>query len=153
MNDNVEAFLDMIAACEGTGNAYNALFGYTPRNGKVFLNDYSTHPNIRSPFTQTDGTLNYSTAAGRYQFIYSTFKRLQTKLGTCDFCPATQDLMAQELISEAGAMADVKEGRLQAAIDKCSGIWASLPSSDYPQPKRTLAYAQNAYEEAGGVVA
>lgn len=153
VTDNVDAFLDTIAACEGTGNAYNALFGYTPSNGKVFANDYATHPNIKSPFTQTDGVINYSTAAGRYQIIFSTFKRLQAKLGTSDFCPATQDLMANELIAEAGGMADVKDGNLQAAIDKCSGVWASLPSSTYPQPKRSFFFAQNAYLAAGGMQA
>lgn len=153
MTDNVQAFLDCIAACEGTGNAYNALFGYTPRNGKVFANDYIKHPNIRAPFTQTDGTLNYTTAAGRYQFLYSTWTRLAKKLNLYMFTPADQDAGAIELLAECGAMPFIKSGDLQSAIDKASGIWASLPSSKYLQPKRTLEFAENAYTEAGGSIA
>ncbi|MGH9809098.1 MAG: glycoside hydrolase family 24 protein [Terriglobia bacterium] len=153
MTDNLSAFLDMIAACEGTGNAYNALFSYTPRNGRVFANDYLTHPNIKWPFTQMDGQPNFTTAAGRYQILHSTFARLSAKLGLTDFSPATQDAMAAELIAEDGAMSDVKNGNFQAAIDKCSGTWASLPASKYQQPKRSYDFALNAYTEAGGVVA
>lgn len=148
MDTNVGAFLDMIAKCEGTGPfGYNILFG-----GKTFA-DYSTHPNIKTPFTQTDGTTNYSSAAGRYQIIFPTWKRLCAKLGLRDFSKTTQDIMAMELIAEDGAMADVKSGNIAAAIDKCSGTWASLPSSKYPQPKHTLEYAQSAYVDAGGIVA
>lgn len=151
--DNLTAFLTMLAICEGTGDCYNALFGYTPRNGKVFDNDYATHPNIKSSFVQTDGKLNYSTAAGRYQIIFPTFRQLSVKLGTTDFSPATQDAMAAELIAEAGAMAAVKDGDLQTAIDKCSGTWASLPASKYAQPTRTIAFAVDAYRDAGGMLA
>lgn len=151
--DNLKAFLDAIAACEGTGDRYDALFGYTPRNGRVFDNGYATHPNIKVPFTQTDGATNYSTAAGRYQIIFPTFKRLQLKLGTKDFSPTTQDTMAAELIADAGAMAAVKDGDFQTAVDRCAEVWASLPASTYPQPKRTLEFALNAYREAGGMLA
>lgn len=153
MADNVTAFLDMLAECEGTGDAYNALFGYTPKNGKVFDNGYATHPNIKYPFVDKNGKLDYSTAAGRYQIIHPTFVRLQDKLGTTDFSPETQDRMAMELISERGAMSAVKEGRLQDAIDRCSPEWASLPSSTYPQPKRSVMFAEDAFVDAGGTIA
>ncbi len=111
------------------------------------------HPNVRFSFTQTDGTINYTTAAGAFQFIYPTWKRLQAKLNLPDFGPASQDLAAIELIAEAGAMADVKEGRLQEAIDKCCGIWASLPGSKYPQPVRSYKFASNVYALSGGSLA
>lgn len=146
---NLDAFLKMTRACEGTDgpNGYRTLFG-----GKLF-DSFDDHPNVRTPFRQTDGSTNYSTAAGAYQENYPTFLRLSAKLGTTDFSPATQDLHAGELIAERGAMADVKEGRLQEAIDKTSGIWASLPASHYPQPKRTYLFATEAYAEAGGTFA
>jgi muramidase (phage lysozyme) len=146
---NADAFLGALAACEGTDgpDGYRMLFG-----GKLF-DGYVTHPNIRVPFVQTDGKANYSTAAGRYQILYATFVRLRDKLGTVDFTPATQDAMALELIAEAGAMPDVKAGNFQAAIDKCASIWASLPASKYPQPRRTIAFAENAFTQAGGVIA
>ena len=151
--DNLAAFLSMLAACEGTGDHYDALFGFTPSNNRVFANDYATHPNVKMQFTQTDGTTGYSTAAGRYQILFPTFKWLATKLGTTDFSPATQDAMASELIAEDNAMSDVKNGNLQSAIDKCSRTWASLPSSTYPQPMRSMTFAVAAYQTAGGQLA
>ena len=152
MSDNLTAFLTMIRACEGTDtdDGYRALFGYTPTNGKVFDNGYVRHPDIKSPFTQTDGHLNYSSAAGAYQFIYSTWNELQQKLNLPDFSPESQDAAATELIRECGALSDIEAGYLSAAIDKCAGIWASLPASHYPQPKRTFQFALDAYTEAGG---
>jgi muramidase (phage lysozyme) len=155
MTDNEQAYLDMVAACEGTNydDGYRALFGFTPSNGRIFDNGYATHPNIRVPYTMLDGTQTYSTAAGRYQIIFATFRDLQQKLGTVDFTPTTQDLMALRLISDAGAGADVREGHLQAAIDATSGIWASLPASHYAEPKRSYDFAVAAYTEAGGTLA
>jgi muramidase (phage lysozyme) len=153
---NTAAFLDMIDACEGVApgaDAYRTLFGWSPRNPGALFSDFSDHPNVKTPFRQTDGTMNYSTAAGRYQIIHPTFVRLQAKLGTTGFGPDVQDAMARELIAEAGAMMAVKAGDLQTAIDKCSGIWASLPSSNYAQPKRSIQFARIAFSEAGGTIA
>ena len=145
----------MIAKCEGTDgpDGYRALFGYTPSNGKVFDNGFATHPRIKTPFHDTDGNVNFSTAAGRYQEIYITFVRLSKKLGTTDFSPETQDRHALELIEEDGAMPEIQAGFLEDAIDKCAGTWASLPASHYPQPKRTYAFAEEAFTAAGGTVA
>ncbi len=151
---NRQAFLDCISACEGTNSpdGYRALFGYTPANGKIFDNGYIDHPNIRSPFVQTDGKLNYSTAAGRYQLIYPTWKELKAKLGLVAFTPADQDAAATELIRSCGALPDIEAGDLTAAIEKTGGIWASLPSSRYPQPRRSYMFALAAFTAAGGVV-
>jgi muramidase (phage lysozyme) len=155
MSPNLQAFLDCVAKCEGTDSpdGYRALFGYTPGNGKIFDNGYIDHPNIKSPFVQTDGKLNYSTAAGRYQIINPTWRELKKKLGLLMFTPADQDAAAIELIRSCGALEDIERGDLQAAIDKTSRIWASLPASDYPQPKRTLAFAKAAFTDAGGMLA
>lgn len=155
MTQNEQAYLDCIAACEGTNSdyGYRALFGYTPSNNRVFDNGYATHPNIRVPYKDLNGDQIYSTAAGRYQIIFATFKDLQQKLGTVDFTPQTQDAMALRLISDAGAGDDVRAGNLQAAIDATAGIWASLPASHYAQPKRSYEFALAAYNQAGGVAA
>jgi len=155
MSANLDAFLDMISRCEGTTGdyGYRALFGYTPTNGKIFDNGYIDHPNIKSPFVQTDGQLNYSTAAGRYQIINPTWRELKKKLGLLMFTPADQDAAAIELIRSTGALPDIEAGNLQAAIEKCGGLWASLPSSLYPQPRRTLQFAQAAFTDAGGTLA
>ena len=144
----------MISECEGTpgDEGYAALFGYVPGNGPTF-SDFSTHPDIRVRFTQTDGTVNWTTAAGKYQIIYPTFLNLQARLGTSDFGPATQDLMATALIEEKSAINDIVSGNLQAAINKCSTVWASLPDSSYPQPKKSYSVALEAYQNAGGTIA
>lgn len=154
MTPNQQAFLDMLASCEGTNSpdGYRALFGYTPTNGKIF-DGYVDHPNIRSPFTETTGRVNYTTAAGRYQIIYPTWRDLKKKLGLVGFTPADQDAAALELIRQCGALSDIENGDLQAAIEKTGGIWASLPSSRYPQPRRSPQFAQSAFTDAGGMIA
>lgn len=158
MDANVQAFLTMIRFCEGTAddNGYRALFGYTPGppgNARVFSNSYIDHPNTPFPFTQTDGVVKQSTAAGAYQIIHPTWVLVAGKLGLTDFSPASQDAVAEYLIAQRGAMADVKAGLLQRAIDRCSPVWASLPASIYPQPHRTYAYAEAKYLAAGGSLA
>lgn len=147
----MQAFLSCIRACEGTSgpDGYSALFGYYPGNGRVF-SDFSDHPNKKFPFTQTDGRVNYSSAAGAYQIIFPTWKRLKEKMGLPDFSPDSQDEAAVELITERSALFDVEGGNLRAALDKCAAEWASLPASTYPQPKRSFFFAQNAYLAAGG---
>lgn len=147
--DNLRAFLTTIRACEGTlgPSGYSTLFGGTTFSG------FADHPRKMIPFKQTDGTMAYSSAAGAYQFLGRTWDRLQTKLHLSDFSPANQDRAAIELIAEAGALADVKEGRIQSALEKCAPTWASLPASIYPQPKRSIAFACDQYCLAGGLIA
>lgn len=146
---NLAAFLMMIRKCEGTAgpDGYRTLFG-----GDLF-DDFSRHPNIVKQFRWNDGTIGYTSAAGAYQFLYSTWVRVARKLRLPNFGPESQDRAAAELINERKAMVDVAEGRLQAAIDKCGPIWASLPSSQYEQPRRSLAFAADAYTDAGGMIA
>lgn len=154
---NVHAFLTTIKVCEGVPlgpEGYQILFGW-PKAGRTFTSS-ADHPRKKFQFTQTDGKLNWSTAAGAYQIIAPTFDRVQKKLGKAiipDFSPSSQDRIAMELIAEDGAMGDVKDGRLAAAIEKCGGTWASMPSSRYPQPKRTFEFAKAAFIKAGGTLA
>lgn len=147
----MQAFLATIRACEGTSgpDGYSALFGYRPGNGRVF-SDFTQHPNQRFPFTQTDGHINYSSAAGAYQIIWPTWVRLKAKMGLPDFSPQSQDEAAIELITERSALFDVEGGNLRVALDKCAPEWASLPASTYLQPKRSFFFAQSAYLAAGG---
>ena len=151
---NVTAFLHAIRECEGTNtpDGYRALFGYRPGNGHTFAS-YAQHPNIMQPFTETDGTSNCTTAAGAYQFLYSTWRRIQTKLKLPDFSPSCQDIAAMELIAGQGAMPYVKSGNVLKAFELCAPIWASLPNSKYPQPKRSTAYALAAFIDNGGMLA
>lgn len=132
----LQAFLLMIQYAEGTygANAYRTLYG-----GGIF-NDMSRHPNrvIRK------GGIS-SSAAGAYQFLYSTWIALQRKLNLPDFSPMSQDQAAIELIRQKGALADIEAGRIATAIYKCRKVWASLPNAGYGQrehstEKLTLAY-------------
>ena len=152
---NLAAVLYAIRACEGTlgPNGYRALFGYRESRGGPLFDSFADHPNVRRPFRQTDGTTNYTTAAGAYQFIFPTWKRLQRKHGLADFSQASQDRAAIALIDERGALGDARAGRLNAVVAKCSAIWASLPASTYKQPLRTLEFAANAFIQGGGVIA
>jgi lysozyme len=147
MDSNTRAFLSMLSAAEGTGaHGYYTLFG-----GQPFL-ELDTHPGVRTWGEWTEpGKMNYTTAAGRYQITLTTWRRLAAKMGLADFSPATQDAMALELLREAGAAEDVRAGRFDAALQKVSGLWASLPYSRAPQAHRSPDFVADAYEAAGGV--
>ncbi|WP_241261848.1 glycoside hydrolase family 24 protein [Acinetobacter baumannii] len=132
-NPNVRKMLNLIANTEGVKHGYNTLFG----NERI--NDLSNHPNIRKAFTQTDGKKNYTTAAGRYQFIKDTWDGVARQYGLDDFSPRNQDIGAIALIAQNGALDDVLKGNYQRAIRKLGGTWASLPSSTYAQPKKSWA--------------
>lgn len=151
---NVKAFLRTIRACEGTDapNGYRYLFGSTYKNERLF-NDYGAHPNFKQPFRQTDGTTEYTTAAGAYQFIFPTWTRVQTRLALPDFSPSSQDQGAIQLIRQHGMLGAVEDGNVEKAFDVLWVEWASLPASKYLQPKRTMNFACDAFCDAGGVIA
>jgi muramidase (phage lysozyme) len=157
---NVTAFLHTIARCEGTDTpeGYRALFGYHPKTNPkaLFAAPPWVHPNIKVPFRQTDGEMNATTAAGKYQMLYRTATRVRDKLKLKApdwFSPTYQDIMAMELISECRAMPAVKDGNIVVALEKCAPVWASLPASIYKQPKRNLDFAMAAYIDSGGRLA
>ena len=147
---NVRAFLDMIAFSEGTSGAdgYRYQFGY-PQNPDRLIQSYADHPRQYFSFT-VGGVTKKTSAAGRYQFLASTWDSLRSKLNLPDFSPASQDAAAVELIRQRGALGDVVAGRTVAAIAKCAKTWASLPGAGYGQPERQLASLLNAYAQSGG---
>lgn len=130
-NPNVRKFLDMLSRAEGAD--YNTTFG----GGRV--ESLAKHPNLRAEFTQTDGKKNTSTAAGRYQFMPDTWSRLQKQYPEQmpDFSPQSQDFGAAVLLSQRKALQDVVNGRFGTAVKKVGAEWASLPTSPYPQKKRS----------------
>jgi len=138
---NLSAFLLMIQYAEGTigANAYRMLYG-----GGLF-NDYSRHPN--TAITKYGIT---STAAGAYQFLYSTWRGLQQNLKLPDFSPSSQNRGAIELIKRRGALGDVLAGRFTQAIYKCRKEWASLPGAGYGQQERSIKSLALVYVKAGG---
>lgn len=130
-NPNVRKMLDVIANAEGVRHGYNTIFG-NERSG-----DLKAHPNVKKEFTQTDGKKNSTTAAGRYQFLKGTWDSVSKKYGLTDFSPKNQDLAAVALILGRGALGDVIKGDFTKAVGKLGGEWASLPSSNYAQPKKS----------------
>lgn len=132
---NARTYLDALARAEGTAKysnqGYNTMFG-----GGQFSN-MNDHPRQLHPFKQTDGKTKYSSAAGRYQFKASTWDDAVKALGLKDFSPQSQDLAALWLIQQKGQLENVVSGNFQDATKGLGGVWASLPSSKYLQPKRS----------------
>ncbi len=131
---NVLAFLDMIAHSEigdalllMTDDGYNVLVGSTPYKPITF-NDYSAHPRI------LNRALN-STAAGRYQFIWRTWRGLDFP----DFTPENQDRGCIELIKGRDALEVVIRGDIEAAIHLCREEWASFSGNSYGQHQNKTA--------------
>lgn len=152
---NLAAFLATIRACEGTNgpNGYRALFGYRIADDAPVFANFVRHPDQRFSFRQTDGTLGFTTAAGAYQIIFATWDRLRLVLALPDFSPPNQDAAATQLIRERNALDAVYAGDTATAFGRCWPVWASLPGSTYAQPVRSLAFAQQAFADAGGVPA
>lgn len=146
-NPYVQKMLNLVAASEGVKHGYNTLFGNQQ------FNNLGAHPNIRKEFTQTDGRKNFTTAAGRYQFLNDTWGGLAKQYGFRDFSPQNQDLGAIALISGRGALKDVLRGDYRSAILKLGPEWASLPSSTYKQGKRSWDFVNKQLgQDLGGQV-
>lgn len=148
LDRNVAAFLTMIRHAEGTAGAsgYRTLYG-----GGTFAH-YMDHPRLKVS-KPLGGKLITSTAAGAYQFLERTWDEVAAVLELPDFSPASQDVAAVYLIRRRGALADVRAGRFDQAVEKCAREWASLPGSPYGQPVKTLEKVRELYAHAGGTFA
>ena len=119
--DGAQSVLDQIASGESV--SYNELYG-----GSTF-NDFADHP--RQRFGLANGLS--TDAAGRYQFLSSTWDSEAKKLGLSDFSPESQDKAAWDLASETYKS---KTGRDLAGDSEAksvdysalAGVWPSLGS-------------------------
>jgi lysozyme len=162
MNDpqaNLSAFLYMIRSTEHVyprdvvnDAAYSIFYG-----GSKFQN-FADHPVITGEkkgiplpdhFCTAAGLKPgcVSTAAGAYQLIKGTWKRLKDRLNLPDFSPLSQDRAAVGLLEEIGAVDLIYSGDIEGAIHKASKIWASLPGSTAQQGPKALAYALNRFDD------
>lgn len=115
----------------GEAPTYNTVYG----GGK--FSDYSDHPGVSKVITSGPNAGKTSSAAGLYQFLQSTWKDEQKRLGLPDFSPRSQDLAAYDLAARTyraktgrGLDADLKaKGRdiWDQAGRALSGVWTSLP--------------------------
>lgn len=109
----IRAALDTIAWAEG--GAYNRLFG-----GGTFSGNQ--HPNICIKFGRT-----CSTAAGRYQFLFSTWNEIKNRVGLPNFSPENQDLAAIDLINQKGQISNLLIGNFTGFLQGLGCTWAALP--------------------------
>jgi muramidase (phage lysozyme) len=161
-DQNVRAFLTMIATAEGTEkqpDPYRVCYAYSHTVGS-----FADHPAITGewhgaplPDAMCRGAgLSpgcVSTAAGRYQMIKPTWLACKRALRLPNFGPDAQDQAAVYLLKTRGALDDVKAGRFADAVRKVRQEWASMPGAGYGQPERKLAALQTVFEDAGGVMA
>jgi hypothetical protein len=108
------AFLDLIASTESRGE-YNIL------NGGGHFSGYADHPG--------------GPAAGRYQFLASTWRGVKSALGLPDFGPKSQDqagwyLAQNDYKKQTGRdlLADLKSGKVNEAVGALGGTWLGLRS-------------------------
>ncbi|MCL4361162.1 glycoside hydrolase family 104 protein [Candidatus Dependentiae bacterium] len=143
-NKKIKAFLDTIAHVEGTFKPEGYRMCFT---GKLF-EDFSDHPRIKI-CANINGKQVCSTAAGRYQFLARTWDKISKKIGTNSFHPKNQDLGAIVLLHQADALKDIVAGKINSAIFKLNGLWASFPDAPYGQQSvpMTLRKIMNIYEE------
>ena len=161
MTPNVQAFLAMLSASEGTDrppapdNPYRCCFGF-----KHIIKDLSDHPTITGEWMgESIANLgpqyahSISSAAGKYQIIRPTWISAKLALNLHDFTAPSQDDAAIYLIKQKGALELINSGRVADAINLCHEIWASLPGSTANQPQTSFAALMMAYSKAGGAFA
>ncbi len=139
------ALLDTIAGSESPG--YNTMYGGGQFEG------YADHPRKPVPITSGPNAGKTSSAAGRYQFLGSTWDEVKREAGLPDFSPESQDAGAWHL---ANKTYKTKTGRdLTADLEKAqgnpqaiagigrylSGTWTSLPGGIEPN-HATGSFAQ-----------
>jgi muramidase (phage lysozyme) len=133
LNDaRVTSFLNVLGDSEGTGARYDILFA-----GRTF-SSWARHP----------GTINGHSAAGRYQFLSSTWAGLQAQYGFSDFGPHNQDLGAVALLNDCGALGRLLSNDFAGAVNAARFTWPSLPGGS--QQTRTFAQSAAVYNRTLG---
>lgn len=153
LRKNVAPFLDMLArGGEGTDipSQPTKMMGYDVLVGGDTFDCFDDHPRVVKKIVQRNGKVIHSSAAGRYQFIRTTWDALAKKLGLKDFGPISQDLAAQQLLVECGAASLLSQGRFDEAVFAARKIWASLPGAGYGQREESLDKLRTLYRQAGG---
>lgn len=134
-----------------SGGKYNVIYG-----GRT-VDDLSRHPNIAVPITSGPNAGSTSTAAGKYQFLKSTWDDIAGQNGIRDFSPASQDQGAWALANRDYTMrtgqdltAALQAGKIQDVAKALSPTWTSLAGGIEAQPGGTgQALAANYAAGAG----
>ncbi|HEY4059883.1 MAG TPA: SH3 domain-containing protein [Kofleriaceae bacterium] len=143
-----KALHDSIAYAEGTRNysqdGYNVLFSFQT------VSSCGVHPNRCIAFGSS-----CSTAAGRYQFLKTTWTSIASARNLGSFEPENQERGAAYLISTTRRV-DVPQSRAMTAAEfsnamsKLSYEWASLPPGRYGQPNKSTSQMRSMYCSLAG---
>jgi len=118
----------------------NVMRPYHVLYGSEYVGTLERHPNRCESIGQGPNRGNCSTAAGRYQVLYSTWLELAAKYHpqrTSDaldavnlsFAPIYQDLVVHAWLSDGrwgNLPAQLRQGRIQPVLKRLSGTWTSL---------------------------
>jgi muramidase (phage lysozyme) len=139
-NANVKAFLDVIGYSEGTDDSYNIMFTGARFSG------YGDHPrSLRCNYGLC------SDAAGRYQFLSTTWDSVKRGAGVYDFSPESQDKGCIYLLESIGVYNRIvgisSIGDFESAVYGAATTWASFPGSPYGQPTHSLGTLWAKFQE------
>lgn len=133
----IRALMRTISASESNVDApYHVLFG-----GKIVA-DLSQHPDLCVPITVGPNRGDCTTAAGRYQFLTTTWQEKAHHYhpdppswyhvwGTYSFDPEAQDIVVYNWLNDTSAWglnisSMLQQGRLEEVLAMLSGTWTSL---------------------------
>jgi muramidase (phage lysozyme) len=131
----LRALMRTISASES-----NVMRPYHVLYGGVTVGTLERHPNRCEAIGQGPNRGNCSTAAGRYQLLYSTWLELAAKYHPdrtgdaldatgLSFAPIHQDTVVHAWLSEGrwgNLSAQLRQGRIQPVLRRLSGTWTSL---------------------------
>jgi muramidase (phage lysozyme) len=131
----LRALMRTISASES-----NVLRPYHVMYGGDYVGTLDRHPNRCESIGQGPNRGNCSTAAGRYQLLYSTWLELAAKYHPqrtddaldavgLSFAPVYQDEVIHAWLSESrwgNLPAQLRQGRIQPVLRRLSGTWTSL---------------------------
>lgn len=120
--------------------AYTELYG----GGSFADKGFGDHPRIHFDLDGKPGG-NWTSAAGAYQIVETTWNRLVEKYGFTSFDPHTQDIAAVLLTAGRGAVQPVLDGDWRTACLNCRDEWASLPSNAHAPGVLSWERAENAW--------
>ncbi|QIZ72340.1 glycoside hydrolase family 24 protein [Oxynema aestuarii] len=138
----IKAFLDMLAWAEGTEgpNAYRMQF-----TGTTF-ESFEDHPReIKCGWRH--GRQLCSDAAGRYQFLSTSWDRMARKIGARDFSPENQDRAAIAMLEEYEVLEDIEAGWFDMAALELIPVWPSLLDVGNGDRRRAIARLKTVYRQ------
>lgn len=131
----LRALMRTISASES-----NVMRPYNVLYGGDYVGSLERHPNRCESIGQGPNQGNCSTAAGRYQLLYSTWLELAARYHPertedaldatgLSFAPAYQDVVVHAWLQEGrwgNLSAQLRQGRIQPVLRRLSGTWTSL---------------------------